>query len=173
MIETKKRYYEVSMGAADEEYWVAFDSIVNKIKNLLTSENEKFVEEGVKKSLALIPLYPEILEVLFIPLASGVWRCEKYQIRFEEMLSELAKTRPTCFSLDAFYAWSKNESWYVRWLVLWILNNISYRNPTLVPMALLEELRNDKKWWNQEFAETILNRVMRVKMNVAKQMLEK
>ena len=172
MAVTKKGYREVSIAAVDEEYWVAFGSVVNEIKNLLNSENEKCVEEGVKKALALIPLYPEILEDLFIPLASGVWRCEKYQLRFEEMLSELAKTRPTSFSSDALHTWSKNEFWYVRWLVLWILNGVSYRNPALVPTALLEELLNDEKWWNREFAETIFNRVMRAKMNIAKKMPE-
>ncbi|RLG57245.1 MAG: hypothetical protein DRN83_02340 [Hadesarchaea archaeon] len=141
---------------------IVSETVVEELKAKLSSDDPKIAEEGIRKSLLLIQLYPEdFLEELLASLASAAWKHENFQRNLEESLADIAKNKPTYIPVDTLQKLSENKLWYPRWLTLWILNNMSYRHPNLVPTELLEKLTKDEKWWNREFAEEILNRVWR------------
>ncbi len=141
------------------------DEKLGELRSMLNSDDPGVAGEGIRRARALIDLRPEsFLEELLEPLASAVWTHESFQGYLEETLADIAKDRPTYISASALQKLSESEHWYSRWLALWILNNMSYRHPGLVPTELLEKLAKDDKWWNREFAESILNRVWHSKI---------
>jgi len=149
------------------------DSEVNKkieqTETMLTwVEDPKVMKKGIKKAVSLLSLYPvRTLREVGVELGEALSFLDDvhYKSRTEAVLANVSRKYSDRIDSKALQKMSASDNWYVRWLSIWIMNNMAFENTEHVPSNQLDVLVSDEDERVKEFARRVTNRIEKFKVS--------
>lgn len=142
---------------------------IEQLETMLTwAENPKVMRKGVDKALSILPLYPEkVLKEVGRELGEALTFLDDARLksRAETALGKVARDYVDKVGREELREMSTAENWYVRWLSLWVMNNMVYEDAGCVPTDQLDILLNDEDERVGDFARRVANRIEKLKIS--------
>ncbi|MFP4115820.1 MAG: hypothetical protein ACLFTQ_01245 [Candidatus Aenigmatarchaeota archaeon] len=142
---------------------------IEQLETMLTwAENPKVMRKGVDKALSILPLYPEkVLKEVGRELGEALTFLDDARLksRAETVLGKVARDYVDKVGREELREMSTAENWYVRWLSLWVMNNMVYEDAGCVPTDQLDILLNDEDERVGDFARRVANRIEKLKIS--------